>query len=181
MRKFQKLVSSAYKYFFMLIVFAEVTTPGKVAAEAMVTVLDFAFCKKVVDLMPVEPIVDPAVLKAGEKLHLWLDIQINSTGMRYLRSIGKLPVYLRWGRDGWLTDPPLDVGIGADVWETQKDAILWKAGQSRNTFTWRAYTHKSALAAGNYYVSILDANRKVIASAALPVGGFRPQINIDRQ
>src|SRR5258706_10775716 len=76
------------------------------AGEPMVSVVNHVFAKTITANQPGEDLADPSVLKRGEKLYLWLEIQVNSAGHKYLKSIGKLPVYVRWGRDGWLTDAP---------------------------------------------------------------------------
>lgn len=150
-------------------------------AESMVSVVRHSFCKDVANLEPVVPIGDPAALKPGERLHLWLEIQINRAGLKYLRALGKLPVYLRWGRDGWLTDPPLDIGIAPGAWEGKQDGIGWKAHQGGGTFTWRTHADKAAPIDGRYYASLLDANRKVIATIEFPTEPFRPEVTVKRE
>lgn len=150
------------------------------AAEPMVSVVDYSFCRSVMNLEPVGALVDPAELQKGERLHLWLNIQINKSGLRYLRSLGKLPVYLRWGRDGWLTDPAMDVGITPSQWQTAQAGIKWKAQQGGGVFSWRTNANKATPINGRYYASILDANKKVITHIDLPAEYFRPEITVSR-
>lgn len=162
-----------------LLVCCFVTEPAW--ADSLVSIARYSFCRKVVNLEAADVVSDPAQLKPGESLHLWLEIQINRTGLKYLRSIGKLPVYVRWGRDGWLTDPQLDIGITSDAWSTNQNGINWKAKQSGGTVTWRTHTNKIAPINGRYYASILDANKKVITSVELPAMPFRPEITVTRE
>ena len=150
-------------------------------ADSMVSVARYSFCRNVINLEPSEIISDPAQLKRGESLHLWLEIQINRGGLKYLRALGKLPVYVRWGRDGWLTDPPLDIGIAPTAWSGNEKGVNWKASQGSGTFTWRTHTNKMAPINGRYYASILDANKKVITTVEFPSEPFRPEITVTRE
>lgn len=149
-------------------------------AETMVSVVRHAFCTGIVNLEPAGAVNDPARLKTGERLHLWLEIRINKAGLKYLRALGKLPVYVRWGRDGWLTDPAVDIGIGEGAWEEQRKGIGWKASQGGGAFTWRTHTDKATPINGRYYASILDANRKIITTIEFPAEAFRPEIAVSR-
>lgn len=150
-------------------------------ADSLVSISRHTFCRKVVNLEAADVVSDPAQLKPGESLHLWLEIQINRAGLKYLRAIGKLPVYVRWGRDGWLTDPPFDIGISSDAWNANENGIILKASQGSGAFTWRTHTNKIASVNGRYYVSILDANKKVITSIDLPAMPTRPEITVIRE
>lgn len=172
---------SFHSLVFITLLLAGVAFSTALRAESMVSVVRHSFCKDVANLEPVVPISDPAALKPGERLHLWLEIQVNRAGLKYLRALGKLPVYLRWGRDGWLTDPPLDIGIAPGAWEENQDGIGWKAHQGGGTFTWRTHADKAATINGRYYASLLDANRKVIATIEFPTEPFRPEVTVKRE
>lgn len=150
-------------------------------AETMVSVVRHAFCTGIVNLEPAGAVSEPAQLKPGERLHLWLEIQINKAGLKYLRALGKLPVYVRWGRDGWLTDPAVDIGIVREAWEEKQKGIGWKASQGGGAFMWRTHTDKATPVNGRYYASLLDANRKLITTIGFPAEPFRPEISVSRK
>lgn len=150
-------------------------------AESMVSVVSYSFARRIENLEPRDPVRDPAILKPGENLHLWLEIQVNHAGLKYLRALGKLPVYIRWGRDGWLTDPPHDIGIAPDAWDSRQNGINWKARQGGGTFTWRTNANKATPINGRYYVTVLDANRRVVTTIDLPSEPFRPEIAVRRE
>lgn len=149
-------------------------------AEPMVSVARHSFCADISNLDPVTRLGDRATLRRGESLHLWLEIEINRAGLKYLRALGKLPVYVRWGRDGWLTDPPLDIGISHAAWDSNQDGITWKARGGGGVFRWRTYAKKASPINGIYYASILDANKKVITTIEFPAVPFRPEIAVKR-
>jgi hypothetical protein len=163
------------------ILVAGLVFPAVLRAEPMVSVVEHAFCKDIANLGPTNIVSDSVSLRPGERLHLWVEVQINRAGLKYLKALGKLPVYVRWGRDGWLTDPPIDIGIYPDAWKSNQDGIQWKASQSGGVLKWRTHTDKAALAGGRYYASVLDANSKVITNIDLPTEPFRPEIVVSRE
>ncbi len=148
--------------------------------EAMISIVRYAFCEQVSNLNALGEFADPAELGSGQHLNLWLEIRVNRQGVKHLNALKKLPIYARWGRNGWLTDPPLDIGIPTSVWEEKKDDIMSKI-QSDGTFAWRTFTNKAAAIDGRYYVSILDANMKVVTSLDMPTTAFRPGISVIRK
>jgi hypothetical protein len=159
----------------------EILCLNATASEPLVSVVNHAFSKTVMANQPGENLPDPVSLKRGERLYLWLEIQVNPAGRKYLKTIGKLPVYIRWGRDGWLTDPPIDIGITPETWEANAPAIGWKAVEGGGMFLWRTNARKTTQLAGRYYAMLLDANKRLIATLEMPHEAFRPAITIETQ
>ena len=147
----------------------------------MVSVVQYTYCLSISDLAPVNPVTDPAKLRTGEKLNIWLEIRVNPSGLRYLRALGKLPIIVRWGRNGWLTDPEIDIGITPEAWMASEKGINWKAGQGSGSFVWRTHANKAAAVDGRYKVSVLDANKNVITTIDSPTTPFRPEISVTRE
>ena len=148
-------------------------------ADAMFSITRYEFCRNVVDHQPKQPHADPAIVKTGETLYLWMEIAVNKAGLRYLKSFGRLPVLVAWGKEGHLVMKPTDIGIKAEDWSSLKEKILWQYSASGNSsFKWRTQATRVNLVSGEHYVSVLDPNRKPVVTEGGGVEAFRPAINI---
>ena len=136
-----------------------------VAAEPLFSVKSYEFCRDVVNNVPQRPYENPTEIRKNEKLWIWLEISVSPQGHRFLRNLSKFPVYVAWGKDGWLIGKNIDIGITPEQWEANEQGINWKSKSSPDsTFTWRTHAVREAIVPGEYYVSILDANRKSVTT-----------------
>jgi hypothetical protein len=153
---------------------------GITNAEAMFTVTRYAFCRSVVDHEAKQVYSDPADVKPGETLYLWMEIAVNELGLKYLKSFGRLPVFVAWGKDKHLVMKPVDIGIKAEDWSVSKEKSSWEYSASGSSaFKWRTQATRVNLVAGQHYVSVLDPNRKPVVAEGEGSDAFRPEISIN--
>lgn len=161
------------------IVLALLFSPDAVNADALFTVKEYSYCGNVKDLVPVDPYENPAEIRKGNPLWIWMEIDINRYGYAYLKRFGKFPVHAAWGKDGRLIGRLIDVGINSEQWEKNKHQIDSEFKSSADsTFRWRTRAARDILAGGEYYISILDANRKAVTASDDDVMPFRPKITL---
>ena len=73
----------------------------------------------------------------------------------------------------------IDIGITPEQWEANEQGINWKSKSSPDsTFTWRTHAVRETIAPGEYYVSILDANRKSVTTLDDTTECCRPTIQL---
>lgn len=152
---------------------------GTATADSLFVVKQYRFCRNVANLVPVGPYENPTDIENDESLWIWMEISVNQNGYLFLRRLGKLPVYVTWGKDGWLAGKTIDIGITRAQWETNRQQIAWRMETSTDsTFTWRTYAVRESLATGEYYVSVLDANREPVTTSNDAISSFRPKITL---
>jgi hypothetical protein len=150
-----------------------------IGAEPLFSVKSYEFCRDVVDNVPRGPYENPTQIRKKEKLWIWLEISVNQQGHRFLKKLGKFPVYVTWGKDGWLIGKAIDVGITPEQWEANEQGIHWKSKNSPDsTFTWRTHAVRETLVSGEYYISILDANHKSVTTLDDTATSCRPKIQL---
>lgn len=183
-----QLIYLMLKYFFrtgliiavLISLSIELSFPYNLRAEPLFSVKQHKFCRNIADLAPIDPYNNPTDIKKNESLWIWMEISINAKGYRFLEHLGKFPVYIAWGRDSRLVGKKIDIGITPEQWEINKQAITWKFNNSMgSSFTWRTYAVRESLTAGEYYVSVLDANRKPVTDSDDTVNSFRPRIKVN--
>ncbi len=147
--------------------------------ESLFSVKSYEFCRDVVNNVPLRPYENPAQFRKEEALWIWLEIAVNPNGYRFLKSLRKFPVYVTWGKDGWLIGKAVDVGITPEQWDANEQGIRWKSKNSRDaTFTWRTNAVRKTIVSAEYYVSVLDANRKPVTTLEDTAVSFRPKIQV---
>ena len=73
----------------------------------------------------------------------------------------------------------IDIGITPEQWEANEQGINWKSKSSPDsTFTWRTDAVRETFVPGEYYVSILDANRKPVTTLDDTTAWCRPTIKL---
>jgi hypothetical protein len=150
-----------------------------IAAEPLFSIKSYEFCRDVVNNVPRRPYENPDQIKKNEKLWIWLEISVSRQGHRFLKNLSKFPVYVVWGKDGWLIGKTIDIGITPEQWETNEQGINWKSKSSPDsTFTWRTHAVREIIAPGEYYVSILDANHKSVTALDDTTAPCRPKIQL---
>lgn len=161
------------------LVFSVILFPLSLGAEPLFNVKAFQFCRNVVDNVPLRPYENPTRIEKNESLWIWLEITVNEQGYRFLKNLGKLPIYVTWGKDGWLIGKAVDIGITPGQWESNEQGIFWKSkNSSDSTFTWRTHAVRETLKTGEYYVSVLDANRRPVTTLDDTVNSFKPKIQL---
>jgi hypothetical protein len=162
-----------------LSVFIMLPFPRVFGAEPLFTIKSYEFCRDVVDNAPLQPYENPTQIRKREKLWIWLELSVTQQGRRFLTNLGKFPVYVIWGKDDWLIGKATDVGITPEQWEANERGILWKSkNSSDSTFTWRTHAVREILSPGEYYVSILDANRKSVTTLDDTATPCRPEMQL---
>jgi hypothetical protein len=150
-----------------------------IGAEPLFSIKSYKFCRDVVDNLPCRPYENPTQISKKEKLWIWLEISINQSGFRFLRNMRKFPIYVTWGKDGWLVGKAMDVGITREQWEANEQEIHRKSKNSPDsTFTWRTHAVRELLVSGEYYISILDANHEPVTTLDDTTVCCRPKIRL---
>ncbi len=93
-----------------------------------------------------------------------------------LKSRGQMPIYHAWGSENGICDI-LDIGITKESWTEHGNAIRNQVAK-RGFFFWRTQSFKRNLKEGNWYVSVLDANKKPVPKFASGTEPCRPEIVI---
>jgi hypothetical protein len=163
----------------VLAVFIMLPFSCAIGAEPLFSIKSYQFCRDVVDNTPRLPYENPTQIGKKEKLWIWLEISVTPQGHRFLRNLSKFPVYVIWGKDDWLIGKTIDIGITPEQWQANEQGIYWKSKNSPDsTFTWRTHAVRETLASGEYYISILDANRRPVTTLDDTAASCRPNIEL---
>ncbi|MDI7259234.1 MAG: DUF2914 domain-containing protein [Thermodesulfobacteriota bacterium] len=142
-----------------------------------------AFCREVRDHEPVDSLSGFAKIRKGGGLFLWMEIKAGERALTMLEAKGEMPVYHAWASGVGITDM-INIGITKERWLEQADAIRSEV-KKRGFFTWRTQSFKRNFREGDWYVSVLDANKRTVKKTGSGAEAFRPEIVVkfvpDRQ
>lgn len=144
-------------------------------------VVDWCFCKEIrfLDKSPVDCLSEAHEIRNGDKLYLWMNVVVNRNGVTYLKKYKRLPIYHAWGVGGVVRGKVLDVGIDPGEFKINSSLIGVELKLKNGSFDWRTYSERSAFFFdGEYFVSVLDANKKKVFSSDNTMSVFKPIINI---
>lgn len=141
---------------------------------------DFKFCQDVAQHQPVGILGDSARLKEGERLYVWFKMRGDERALKVLETWQRLPIYYTWTPEGGINTGLVDIGIKTNNWSEHLERLK---GQCRENgyFTWRTYGYSRHLHEGQWYISILDINKKIIHEIPPPANLVcRPKIELKR-
>jgi hypothetical protein len=146
-------------------------------AEGSISVEKSAFCTAVDHLNPVGVFKTTAVIEKGEPLYFWMRVRGSEGALKMLESWRRLPIYYTWVKGG--QTGLVDIGIKPSQFSPSTlQRLKWEFEQ-KGYFTWRTYGYSQHLSTGNWEVSVLDGNRKIVKVIPPPVNNvFRPSIEL---
>lgn len=152
---------------------------GQPLVESIIVVERIVFCRSVTNLMPVNPIREGTVaIPKGEPLYIWMEIRGDLRALRMLEYRRSLPVYYAWKREGAGHTGLVDIGIKEKNWKQQLDGLkseMVNAGY----WTWRTKGYSCHLSEGNWEITLLDANKRIVPFSPPPHGRVcRPKITV---
>ena len=149
-------------------------------AEDSISVEKAVFCRTVDHLNPVGIFSASAVIHKEEPLYIWIRVRGNDEAIRMLKSWKRLPIYYSWVKGA--QTGLVDIGIKPQRFsQTILKALEWQVAD-HGYFTWRTYGYSQHLSDGNWSVSLLDANKKIIREIPPPVNRvFKPTIAVITQ
>lgn len=145
-------------------------------AQPLFEVEQESFCKEVQGHRPINSFSGVAEIKKREGIFLWMQIRGGQRALTMLQSKGQMPIYHAWGSESGICEI-LNMGITKENWTEHADAIKNQV-KKRGVFSWRTQSFKRNLKEGNWYVSVLDANKKPIPKFGSGTEPCRPEIVI---
>ena len=159
---------------FALIVFGLSFFTNLSIAQPLFEVEREALCREVRDHEPQTLFSGVAEIRKGEGLFLWMEIKAGERALIMLEAKGEMPLYHAWASEIGVIDL-INIGMTKEKWLEQADAIRSEV-KKRGFFTWRTQSFKRNFREGDWYVSVLGANKRTVKKTGSGTEVFRPEI-----